>query len=104
MGDDSSDPMISINGGQNGSSSHQSSPAATGNPASYVVSVSQSKRYLFSFMMKDPKNDHKIESKIASLTKPQLKRCQNDPKDNLYYYAPNAFINVIDIVREQVIA
>jgi len=45
-----------IAGSSSASNQHQQS-ASTGNPSTYVVSVSQSKKYLFSFMMKDSKNE-----------------------------------------------
>jgi hypothetical protein len=34
------------------------------------------------------------------MTTEELRDCQNDPTDPAYYYSPNAFINVIDIMRE----
>jgi len=55
-------------------------------------------------MMKDSKNEPMIQERIKKLSPMQFKQCLDDKKDDLYFYAPNAFINVIDIVREQVIA
>ena len=96
---------------------HGQSQAASGNPTNYVVSVSQSKKYLFSFMMKDTKpeptkisdsaydlNEKKQVTRINQLSREERRRAQNDSKDPAYFFAPNAFINVIDIMREQVIA
>ena len=34
------------------------------------------------------------------MTASELAACQNDVEDPLYFFAPNAFINVIDIMRE----
>lgn len=92
----------------------QASQSTQGNPSNYVVSVSQSKKYLFSFMMKDPKvesmrsykslEERKAISRINQMSSQELRRCQQDRNDPAFFFAPNAFINVIDIMREQVIS
>lgn len=43
-------------------------------------------------------------NRISRMEKDELAKCQADPTDPAYFFAPNAFINVIDIMREQVIS
>jgi len=77
---------VSASSSSNGSvgTTTVSSTASSGNPANYVVSVSQSKKYLFSFMIKS------VEDTVL------LKHASFADGEG----ACNAYINVIDIMRE----
>ena len=61
-------------------------------------------------MMKEPNtNDYNLTDReqairIKNMTKEERLRSLMDESDPAYYFAPNAFINVIDITREEVVA
>ena len=56
-------------------------------------------------MMKEPKLASPVlASRISSMSASELEVSQSCKRDPAYFFAPNAFINVIDIMREQVIA
>jgi len=82
----------------------------SGSPQNYVVSVSQSKKFLFSFMQMEPNvndadPDHRAQAiRIQNMTEEQREKSLRDPNDPAYLFAPNAFINVINISREEVVA
>lgn len=92
------------------SNDSQDGQKCAGSPQNYVVSVSQSKKYLFSFMMKEPnvndgnQSDREQAIRIKNMTKEDRLKSLSNEADPAFYFAPNAFINVIDITREEVVA
>ena len=42
-------------------------------------------------------SERNIVNRIRGMSQRELQKCQNDRSDPAYFFAPNAFINVIDI-------
>ena len=61
-------------------------------------------------MMKEPnvndgsQSDREQAMRIKNMSKEERLKTLMDERDPAFYFAPNAFINVIDITREEVVA